>query len=240
MGFKQTNNYGIGDDNFTAFQETLDTTRRGLLEMSLSEYDTDAAPVVKVGSWFENNGSMYEVITGDETPTGYAGISNSTTFYLYYDVSGDEFIYDSTAPTWNDALQGWYISNDRALFSMYKDSGGTLYQNKALIHNASHLHFNKRNLQKAYSATAVAESVIFTALESWVPTTGKILHCEGHLINTAGDKFIINGLNRFSSTQVRILLLATLTPYAHSETGIDSGSANSPITIDIQSNYDEI
>ena len=71
------------------------------------------------------------------TPTGYAGITNSTTFYLYYDESASVFIYSNTAPTWSDVLQGWYNGNDRAFFSMYKDSGGTLYQSKSSLGQAS-------------------------------------------------------------------------------------------------------
>ena len=137
MAFQKTSDYAVGDVNFTSFMNSLDTTRRGGSSITLSNYDNDSAPVVKVGSWFENNGALYEVITGDETPTGYSGISNSTTFYLYYDDSGDEFIYSSTAPTWSDSKQGWYNGNDRALFSMYKDSGGTLYQLKTAMQKES-------------------------------------------------------------------------------------------------------
>jgi hypothetical protein len=144
MSLDQINNYGPGDNNFTSFQETLDATRRGLAEITLSEYDTDLAPVVKVGSVFENNSAFFQVTTSDITPTGYSGISNSTTFYLYFDESATAFIYSATAPTWNDARQGWYNGDDRALFSMYKDSGGTLYQDKCLIVNRNDYgHFGK-------------------------------------------------------------------------------------------------
>jgi hypothetical protein len=133
MAFDQLNEYGIGDSNLTTMMETLDGSYIGKAEITLSNYDTDAAPVVKVGSIFDNNGSLYRVISSDETPTGYSGISVSTTFYLYFDASATAFIYSSTAPTWNDALQGWYNDNDRALFSMHKDSTGTLYENKEYI-----------------------------------------------------------------------------------------------------------
>ena len=204
MSFKKTNNYGIGDNNFTAFQETLDTTRRGLVEMSLSNYDTDAAPVVKVGSWFENNGSMFEVVTGDETPSGYGGIANSVTFYLYYSVSGDEFIYDSTTPVWNDALQGYYNSNDRALFSMYKDSGGTLYQFK-----------NKfdRRIRFYYSTGPVTNGTIRAELLGWVPNAGDYLTVDGQMddpaitINLQGVKVL--GIFNNGSGTVNIQYIKT-------------------------------
>lgn len=109
---------------------------KGYSAVTISEYDTEAAPDVKAGSVFDNNGATITVAT-DTTPTGYSGISVSTTFYLYYDESASAFIYSSTAPTWSDSLQGWYNGTDRALFSMYKDSGGTLYQEKKALQNKS-------------------------------------------------------------------------------------------------------
>jgi len=133
MAVTALNDYAIGDVNFNTMMTSLDKAFKGKAEITISEYDTDSAPDVKVGSVFENNGSLFIVEGTDITPTGYSGISDSTTFYLYYDESAEEFIYSETAPIWNDALQGWYNGNDRAFFSMYKDSGGTLYENKALL-----------------------------------------------------------------------------------------------------------
>lgn len=133
MAITQLNDYGVGDFNLTAIINTIGKTYKGKADITISEYDTTAAPDVKVGSVFENNGAIFIVDTSDITPTGYAGISNSTTFYLYFDESGTTFIYSSTAPTWSDSLQGWYNGNDRALFSMYKDSGGTLYERKNVL-----------------------------------------------------------------------------------------------------------
>ena len=98
-------------------------------DISITNYDNDSAPQVTAGSIFVNNGAQFENTTL-ATPTGYAGITNSTEFYLYYDESGGVFIYSNTAPTWSDAKQGLYNGNDKVFFSMYKDSGGTLYQNK--------------------------------------------------------------------------------------------------------------
>lgn len=107
---------------------------KGYSAVSLSEYATDLSPVVKGGSVFEANGAII-TIGSDLAPTGYAGVTVSTTFYLYYDAIGGGFIYDETTPVWSDTLQGWYDGNNRALFSMFKDSGGILYQLKmALLH----------------------------------------------------------------------------------------------------------
>lgn len=110
--------------------ESINKSYKGKNDITISEFDSTAAPDVKVGSVFEDNGAIFLVETADETPTGYAGISSSTTFYLYWDEDPGAFIYSETVPTWNDALQGWYNGNDRAFFSMFKDSGDTLYEQK--------------------------------------------------------------------------------------------------------------
>ncbi len=118
----------------------INKSYKGKADITLSAYNTTAAPDVKVGSVFEDNGAIFIVDTADITPTGYAGITNSTIFYLYYDESGGVFIYSNTAPSWSDVLQGWYNGNDRALFVIYKDSGGTLYQSKQLLKKQGELY----------------------------------------------------------------------------------------------------
>jgi len=128
MSISKISDFAVGDIDLTAMMSTLNHAYKGQAQVTLSNYDNDSAPVVKVGSVFDNNGTQYAVTGSDETPTGYSGISNSTTFYLFFDESAEAFIYSETAPTWSDEFQGWYNGNDRALFSMYKDSGGTEYQ----------------------------------------------------------------------------------------------------------------
>jgi len=130
MSIEQVNSSDFDYDKILATQEVAYI---GKSNITISEYDTSAACVVKVGSRFEVGGSLFKVLTSDESPTGYSSISNSTTFYLYYDVSEEEFAYAETVPTWSDAYQGWYNGADRYFFSMYKDSGGTLYQDKDFL-----------------------------------------------------------------------------------------------------------
>jgi hypothetical protein len=124
MAITQINDYSIGDSNLNSMMTTLDSSYVGKADISISAYSTTAAPDVKIGSIFENNGALFVVDTSDITPTGYAGITVSTTFYLVYDESEGEFIYSEVAPTWSDAYQGWYSGNDRYFFSMYKIQAG--------------------------------------------------------------------------------------------------------------------
>ena len=136
MAVRQIN---TADYDYAMMLNVINKSYKGKADITLSAFDTTAAPDVKVGSVFEDNGAIFIVETSDITPTGYAGITNSTTFYLYWDESGTAFIYSNTAPTWSDVLQGWYNGNDRAFFSMFKDSGGTLYQAKNRLEGASRL-----------------------------------------------------------------------------------------------------
>ncbi len=137
MAVRQIN---TADYDYAMFLETLNKSYKGKSNITISEYDSDAAPDVKVGSVWEDNGAIFILETADLEPTGYAGISNSTTFFLYYDESAKVFIYSETVPTWSDVLQDWYNSNDRAFFFMYKDSGGTLYQSKQLLKKQGELY----------------------------------------------------------------------------------------------------
>lgn len=136
MAIEQINTAAFDYDMMLAF---IEGTVIGKADITISEYSTTAAPDVKVGSKFEVNGALFKVLTADETPTGYAGIANSTTFYLMYDVSAEAFVFTSVAPSWNDALQGWYETGetDRYFFRMYKDSGGTLYGGKGALRHKS-------------------------------------------------------------------------------------------------------
>lgn len=142
MAITLLNDFAPGDVNFTTMMNTINKAYKGMAEISITNYDGTGAPDVKVGSVFENNGALFIVDTSDITPTGYAGIANSTTFYIYYDEDPGAFIFSSTAPSWNDALQGWYNANDRAFFSMFKDSGGTLYENKNLLLTQNNLEIS--------------------------------------------------------------------------------------------------
>lgn len=102
----------------------------GYYSIGLDEYDTDAEPELQAG-FVEVGGEIYEN-TAALAITGWSGISTSTQAYVYIVPGGSTAtaIFSSTAPTWSNAKRGWYNSNDRALFAVYKDSAGTGYCHK--------------------------------------------------------------------------------------------------------------
>ena len=97
----------------------------GFEAATIDEYDTTAEPEVQAGSKLEINGDLY-IFSSAESITGWSGISNSTQAYIKFVPSGSSVTveFTDTAPTWSDAKQGWYDSNDRYLFAVYKDASG--------------------------------------------------------------------------------------------------------------------
>ena len=174
MAINQLNPTGFSYSELLAGYEKAYKTQA---DITITNYDNDSAPQVTAGSIFACNGTHFEN-TALATPTGYSGISNSTTFYLYYDESGGVFIYSSTAPTWSDALQGWYNGNDRAFFSMYKDSGGTLYQYKYKIIDDKSI-LDGYSIRETYLHGTYTFAQIFDKLNLFVPNVGDIIKCNG-------------------------------------------------------------
>ena len=248
MAITALNDYGIANVNFNTMMETLDKTFKGKAEITLSDYDTDAAPDVKVGSVFENNGALFIVDTADITPTGYAGISSSTTFYLYYDESGTAFIYSETVPTWNDALQGFYNGNDRAFFSMFKDSGDTLYQLKTVLRNPNVMEnmtigngLTINGLVKwkhYYKAGSQTENDLYDALISWIPSDGDFLACHGQIINNqiTANGGTITGIRN----DTRVLIRYTTDSGSTFVICADGDATAACSSIEIMSNFDFI
>ena len=108
----------------TVRNDQLELQRRGFINVSLTALSTTAVPDVEVGSAWEIGGSIYEVDTGDETPSGWSGISNDTQVYIKFTASGEALEFTTTAPSYSAAKGGWYSGNDRYLARVYKDSSG--------------------------------------------------------------------------------------------------------------------
>ncbi len=194
MSVTLINNFGIGTTDFTAMMATINKSYKGKSEITLSNYDNDTAPAVKVGSVFDCNGAIYLVETADETPSGYPGITNDTMFYLVFDVSALAFVYTETAPTWSDTLQGWYNGNDRYLYVLNKTTDATYggYQGKQGYDSY------KGEFQALFVLTGLPHSYIYTLLSAYATTIGVTVRIK------AGDYFMCTdaGMTRTSSTAI--------------------------------------
>lgn len=211
------NQINSADFNYATMLATINAAYVGQDTITITNLDDDTAPQVTAGAIFENNGALFEN-TVLATPTGYAGMTNSTTFYLYYDESGGVFIFSNTAPTWSDAKQGWYNGNDRAFFAMYKDSGGTLYQNKHILKGSNPQTMNMRI--GIWDMDTDGTKNIDHGLNVWsiVSATGVILRDT----DVAGFAYIItdNGLVALGATvQITMLISETQVQLARWATG---------------------
>ena len=227
MAVRQIN---TADYDYSMFLETLNKSYKGKSDITISEYDTDSAPDVKVGSIWEDNGAIFILETADLTPTGYAGSTNSTTFYLYYDESASVFIYSNTAPTWSDVLQGWYNSNDRAFFSMYKDSGGTLYQNKWLIGDQRELYNRKLITSANYLHETMTINAAFDKLAPFIPNNGDTMLISGFYY-IGISLLLLSRAQRITSTTINLYYMLAADGALSTTTLTDGNATSINITI---------
>jgi len=227
MAVRQIN---TADYDYAMMLETINKSYKGKADITISEYTTSAAPDVKVGSVWEDNGAIFILETADMTPAvaGYNAIANSTDFYLVYDVSASVFIFSSSAYTWSDALQGFYNGNDRAFFKMYKDAGGTLYQQKRLLLPQNNYEVDgflkydcKRITSDNYIAGATTTSgTIFTKLSPFIPNIGDEMLLSGSIDANSACKAVRN-----TATQILIPLIQCSGAGGVTNLGINEGAA---------------
>jgi hypothetical protein len=141
----------------------------GYESISLTSYASGGTvPLIAAGGVAEISQELYE-FSSDETITGWSGVSNSTKAFIYIVPSGTTctVIFSTTTPIFNVAKNGWYNGNNRAIYSVYKNSSGNIMGINKL---------DKQILTKRYEffysgdVTTVAES--FTALEQILPNIG--------------------------------------------------------------------
>lgn len=128
----------------------LQAQRLGYIALSFDEWTTTNEPEIQAGSKIEIAGSMYTFGSAEDIdPDGdWAGFGNSTQIYCKLVVSGTNVTskLTTTAPTWDDARQGYYGTGGSALHryyaKIYKDSSGN-YDRKAIYQNRNIIYGNR-------------------------------------------------------------------------------------------------
>ena len=129
----------------TVAVNTVDFLSVGHIQISLTDWTDGAEPEITSGSVLEIGGSIFYASGDDDLDVAgaWGGIANDTLVYIYYSVSGTTATAElsTTAPTWDDAKQGWYNAGatKRCVGSIYKDSGGN-YDQKTIFLD----QFNKK------------------------------------------------------------------------------------------------
>jgi hypothetical protein len=124
----------------------LQAQRLGYIALSFDEWTTTNEPEIQAGSKIEIAGSMYTFGSAEDIdPDGdWAGFANSTQIYCKLVVSGTSVTskLTTTAPTWDEAKQGYYGTGVSVLHryyaAIYKDSSGNydrkcIYRGRNLI-----------------------------------------------------------------------------------------------------------
>jgi hypothetical protein len=123
----------------------LEKQRLGYIGLTVDEWDTNNEPEITAGSKIEISGTLYEITAlEDIDPDGnWAGIGNSTVVYGYLDPNNLKSVLSITAPTWNDAKQGYYDATNtfRYYLKIYKDAGGN-YTQKSIYINQHYMKIN--------------------------------------------------------------------------------------------------
>jgi len=154
MSGERLNNYTQLDTNILEMQLTEDASFIGKHTVSLTNYNATTESKIAAGSKIEVNGSLYK-FTADETITGTV---SDGIIYIYIIPAGATCTaeYTNTAPTWDDAKQGFYgtsgTANYRYLeFILYRTS--TTW-NKKEVFNIRDKNIN--NLFRSYLMCTMA------------------------------------------------------------------------------------
>jgi len=133
MAFEQIEPYADSDTDPADLMSHVDFQRRGLANVSLTNFTNSSLPSIASGSVVEVNGTLYQAV-GDIAPGGSPA---NGVVYIKLNPTGispnQTLTADLTAtpPTWFDSEQGWYNSGGTARYVDFKmDKSGASYTDK--------------------------------------------------------------------------------------------------------------
>lgn len=133
MAFDQIPPYADSDIDPADLMDHVDFQRRGLANVSLTNFTNSSLPSIVNGSVIEVNGTLFQAV-GNIAPTGSP--SDGTVYILLTPsgVSPSETLsatLTATAPTWFGSKQGWYNAGGTARYVEFKmTKSGASYTDK--------------------------------------------------------------------------------------------------------------
>jgi len=119
-----------GSADWTSWITKVDLYAKGMMSLSLTNYDTTSIPQIAAGSICENDGSFAQ-FAEDTDIDGLAAAADGTTYVKIVNSSSTPKPTATTsAPTWSDAKQGWYSGTERYVAKLTKAAPN--YTNKAI------------------------------------------------------------------------------------------------------------
>jgi hypothetical protein len=121
-------------EDWQDFITQVEYARKGMMGLSLTNYDNNSLPQIASGSWAEVAGSIYKW-TSNDSISGSPSSGNINYIALIPGGSGSSAYvtptWTTTAPVWSDAHQGWYDGTSRYVGGCWYD--GTNYRHKFLF-----------------------------------------------------------------------------------------------------------
>jgi len=121
---------------WATWTEMMEGIRKGLIPLSLTNYDATTVPQIASGSWIEAAGAIYK-FTSNDTISGTPSSGQVNYVTMVPSGTGASAIvtptWSTSAPTWSDAYQGFYSGTTRYAAAMWYD--GTNYVSKSVYTN---------------------------------------------------------------------------------------------------------
>ncbi len=220
---------------------------------SLTNWDASTTkPQIASGSIIEVGGSFYQA-DSDTALTDDGGLSDGTCHIKLVVAGGGASVVptltNDAIPVWDADKVGWYSGTTKFLSyemtkasAVYGSKGEYQDQNKYIKFNVNSSGLGIGNqiiYKKYYKATSPTGGAMFTALSSWVPTTGSVIPAVGNVSLTGTNKGVLLMLSRQNSTTIRVTYISIVSG-AITTHDIASGSTSVYGINDIMSNFDEL
>ena len=152
-------------------------TNNILRHMELTSYTSPTVPILEAGRSEEIGGELYQVTSGNHTPTGSP---SDGVVYVYIEDLGASITctLSNTAPTWTG--HGWYNGNAKAVFKC--DLASTVYTKK------EYMTYETEDIRPALlEIVSIDEDTIFDALIPYCPVDGELYPITGYIQVGAAD-----------------------------------------------------
>ena len=236
MAGSLVSNYSQSDSNILEMQLTLDQTRKGKHQVSLTNYYNTSLPAIAAGSVIEVNGALYKFASED----AITGSPSDGTVYIYIDPATITAVFTNTAPTWSDSKSGWYgtttTANCRYLeYIVFKDLTSWFYKDAFKPYYKKTATFRVDEYIDLYTKPLVATKTTPQSLSGYVSqilvfnsksydhfstfnkSTGKfIAQAKGNYIVALSGACTVNGANLYYAIYINGVYFGNQTPIENS------------------------
>ena len=163
----------------------IESQRLGYHAISLTNFDTDAAPDIAAGSKAEIGGALYN-FSGTTSISNFSAIATAASPYIYLTPAGTAVTaaYTVAVPSWSDSKQGWYSGTARAIGLLTKASTAG-YADKAVF-LPGHRWGDTALAHGTYTPTLTAVDNINATTTSVVALGGVVEFCGWGVLGVSG------------------------------------------------------